>query len=176
MRILMLLEKEFPPDERVEKEIETLKGMGYEVHLACYTKNRQKREEVGGLTIHRMRLSTFMYKLSALILVLPMYKNRWYRFVHKLHKSFNYDVIHIHDLPLSMVGLKLKSRYGLQVVCDQHEFYSNWIVDAAHYNTLAGKVVKALSNWEKYEKKVLHMADAVLTVEEPLKNSYFETV
>lgn len=171
----MVLENEFPPDERVEKEIDTLKGMGHEVHLACYTKkNRQRREELEGLIVHRMRLSKLMYKLSALILVIPIYKNKWYRFVHKLHKSFNYDVIHIHDLPLSMVGLKLKSKYGLQVVCDQHEFYSNWIVDTAHYNTLAGKIVKSLSNWEKYENRSLHLADAVLTVEEPLKNSYLK--
>ena len=175
MKILMLLENEFPPDERVEKEIDTLKGMGYEIHLACYTReNRQVSEEREGLIIHRMRLSKLMYKLSALILIIPLYKNKWYRFVNKLYKSFKYDVIHVHDLPLSMVGLKLKSRYGLKVVCDQHEFYSNWIIETAHYNTLAGKIVKSLSNWKKYENRVLHLADAILTVEDPLKNTYLK--
>ncbi|MGM0529513.1 MAG: glycosyltransferase [Bacteroidota bacterium] len=170
-----MLENEFPPDERVEKEIDTLKEMGNEIHLACYTReSRQAREERDGLIIHRMRLTRLLYKLSALILIIPIYKNRWYRFVHKLYRSFNYDVIHIHDLPLSMVGLKLKSKYGLQVVCDQHELYSNWIIDTAHYNTLAGKIIKSLSNWEKFENKALHLADAILTVEEPLKNTYLE--
>lgn len=171
----MLLENEFPPDERVEKEIDTLKGMGHEIHLACYTMaNRLASEEREGLIIHRMRLTKLMFKLSALILIIPIYKNKWYRFVHKLYKSFNYDVIHIHDLPLSMVGLKLKSKYGFQVVCDQHELYSNWIIDTAHYNTLAGKIVKSLSNWGKFENKALHLADAILTVEEPLKNIYLK--
>lgn len=175
MKILMVLENEFPPDERVEKEIETLQGMGHEIHLACYTReNRQVREEHEGLTIHRMKLTKLMFKLSALILIIPIYKNKWYRFVRKLYKSFDYDVIHIHDLPLSMVGLKLKSKYGLQVVCDQHEYYSNWIVNTAHYNTLAGKIVKSLSNWEKFENKTLHSADAILTVEEPLKSTYLK--
>lgn len=171
----MLLENEFPSDERVEKEIDTLKGLGHEIHLACYTReNRPAREEREGLIIHRMRLTKLMFKLSALILIIPIYKNKWYRFVQKLYKSFNYKVIHIHDLPLSMVGLKLKSKYGLQLVCDQHELYSNWIIDTAHYNTLAGKIVKSLSNWEKFENKALHLADAVLTVEEPLKTTYLK--
>ena len=37
MKILMLLENEFPPDERVEKEIADLLKSGFEVAIATYT-------------------------------------------------------------------------------------------------------------------------------------------
>ena len=35
MRILMLLEKRFPPDIRVENEAASLLEAGHEVHLLC---------------------------------------------------------------------------------------------------------------------------------------------
>ena len=41
MKILMILESEFPPDVRVENEMLALTEAGHEVHLACSTrKNR----------------------------------------------------------------------------------------------------------------------------------------
>ena len=47
MRILMILDLEFPPDLRVENEIEALIDAGHEIHLACFTrKNRQKYEKI----------------------------------------------------------------------------------------------------------------------------------
>jgi len=38
MKILMVLEGEFPPDNRVEKEAVSLIEAGHEVHIACYSK------------------------------------------------------------------------------------------------------------------------------------------
>ena len=44
MRILMVLENQFPDDERVEKEALSLIKAGHEVHLLCAT---LKKERVG---------------------------------------------------------------------------------------------------------------------------------
>lgn len=175
MKILMLLENEFPPDERVEKEIHTLAEQGHKIHVACMTRrNSPSQEDKEEYTVHRFSISGLMFKLSVLILILPFYKNRWHRFARKLHLDHNFDAIHVHDLPLSIVGMKLKQKFGLKLICDQHEYYSNWIVETAHYNTMTGKIVKMLSNWKKYERKVLHCADHIITVEEPLKQIYIE--
>ena len=174
-KVLMILENPFPHDERVEKEIRTLMDQKYDVHLLCSDRYGQMHEEMyKGIRIFRMYQSKFWYKLSALILIFPIYLKKWYRFAKKLHLEHKYNIIHIHDLPLSKVGSKMKSRFGLKMVCDQHEYYSNWIVETAHYNTLPGRIVKKLSDWKSYEKKALSGADLVITVEEPLRQQYIE--
>ena len=42
MKILMVLEWEFPPDVRVENEMLALTEAGYEVHLACSTRKANR--------------------------------------------------------------------------------------------------------------------------------------
>jgi glycosyltransferase involved in cell wall biosynthesis len=177
MNILMLLDGEFPPDDRVEKEALSLIAEGHQVGIACYTrKDRPAFESYKGIQLYRMPISGLEYKLSAACLVLPFYFRIWRKFVSQIFKNQRFDVIHVHDLPLASVGYFFKKRYQMKLVCDQHEFYSNWIIHTAHYNTPLGKIVKALSNWKSYEKKYLALADLVITIEEPLRSSYLNEV
>jgi len=177
MKILMLLDGEFPPDDRVEKEALSLMACGYEVSIACYTrKDRPAFENYKGIQLYRMPISKLTYKLSAACLVLPFYFRIWRKFVSKLFKNQRFDVIHVHDLPLASVGYFFKEKFNMKLVCDQHEFYSNWIIHTAHYNTPLGRIVKTLSDWKSYEKKYLALADLVVTIEEPLRSSYLNEV
>jgi glycosyltransferase involved in cell wall biosynthesis len=179
MKILMVLDEEFPPDYRVEKEAESLMESGHEIILLCYTttKDRPTKEYHKGIQIRRFYIQkNVRNKLSALYLVLPFYRWIWLTRVRKLVKEEKPDAIHIHDLPLCDIGLNMKKKFGLKLICDQHEYYSNWIVQNAHYNTFIGRIVKALSNWKKYEKKMLQQADLVITVEEPLRQEYIANV
>jgi glycosyltransferase involved in cell wall biosynthesis len=177
MKILMLLEGEFPPDDRVEKEALSLMACGYQVSIACYTrKERPAFENYKGIQLYRMPISKLEYKLSAACLVLPVNFRIWRKFVSQLFNDQSFDVVHVHDLPLASVGYYFKKKYKLKLVCDQHEFYSNWIIHTAHYNTPLGKIVKALSDWKSYEKKYLALADLVITIEEPLRSSYLNEV
>jgi len=48
MKILMVLEWEFPPDVRVENEMLALTEAGYEVHLACSTRKDKSLKETYG--------------------------------------------------------------------------------------------------------------------------------
>lgn len=176
MRILMVLDKEFPPDERVEKEIHTLQENGFTVSVAtCTFKKLPEEEDFNGYTIYRKRLSWLLYKSSAAILLLPFYFRFWYSFIDEILNKGHYDIIHIHDLPLSKTGYQLAKKYHLKLVCDQHEFYSNWIIRTRHYNTLPGYVLR-LSPWKKYERYYLTRADLVITVEDSLRNIYVQQV
>lgn len=173
----MLLAEEFPPDNRVEKEAAGLMENGYQVTIACQTlKDRPAFEVIGGIRVHRLRLSKFLYKLSAACLVFPVFFSVWRKFVSRIVEREQVDIIHVHDLPLSSVGYFFKRKYGIRLICDQHEFYSDWIIHTAHYNTPAGKVIKWLSPWKKYERKYLNQADLVITVEEPLRSVYIDQV
>lgn len=173
MKILMVLENVFPQDERVEKEIASLMGSGHDVRIATYSfKNTGFEERYMGYTIYRKKLSTLYYKFGAAILVFPFYFNFWRRYLDSIYTTWNFDAIHIHDLPLAKLGYEYKKKKGIRFVADQHEFYSNWIVKTAHYNTFLGRIIKILSNWPRYEKKYLGEADLVCTVEEPLRKLY----
>jgi len=169
----MLLEHEFPQDERVEKEIQSLLDEGHELRIATYTfKNAPKKEDYKGYVIYRKSIGRLMYKFSAAILVFPFYFAFWRSFVRMIYAQWNFEAIHIHDLPLARLGSEMQRDKGICFVADQHEYYSNWIVKTAHYNTLPGKVISLLSNWKAYEIKHLNRADLVCTVEEPLRQVY----
>ncbi len=172
----MVLEREFPPDDRVEKEAVSLIKAGHEIHIACFSRKKDFNpcEKYKEITIHREYLNTFHYKVGAAILVLPFYFSFWRNFIEKLFQQEAFEAIHIHDLPLAKIGYYFKKKYGILLVCDQHEFYSDWIVQTAHYNTLPGRFIKAFSNWVSYERNYLQKADMVITVEEPLRMNYIE--
>jgi glycosyltransferase involved in cell wall biosynthesis len=176
MKILMVLTGTFPSDSRVEKEATSLSKNGHDVHLLCYaTENTPLLEKTNFCTIHRVYFhSFFRNKISALALVLPFFFLCWRNQIKKLHKTYSFDAIHIHDLPLSKVGYFFKKTYDCKLVCDQHEFYSNWIRETAHMNTTLGKIISRLSNWERYEEKYLKLADLVITVAKPLEENYVE--
>ncbi len=172
----MVLDKEFPPDERVEKEIHTLKENGFTVSVAtCTFKSLPGEEHFNGYTIYRKRLSWILYKSSAAILLLPFYFRFWFNFLDEILNKDHYDIIHIHDLPLSKTGHQLAKKYHLKLVCDQHEYYSNWIIRTRHYNTLLGYLLR-LSPWKKYERYYLTRADLVITVEDSLRKIYVQQV
>ncbi|MEN8202210.1 MAG: glycosyltransferase family 4 protein [Bacteroidota bacterium] len=175
MKILMLLERVFPEDERVEKEIASLLDAGHELRIATYSFSESEFEEsFSGYTIYRKRISPLMYKFGAAILFLPFYFGFWKRYLDRIYRQWKFDAIHIHDLPLAKLGVAYKKKYGVRFVADQHELYSSWIVKNAHYNTLIGKLVSMLSNWDAYERNSLRQADLVCTVEEPLRAIYLD--
>lgn len=176
MKIGMILNHPFPVDERVEKEAVSLINAGYEVYLLCCTFNAEpEREDYKRIKICRFQSSEkFNAKFAAAYLALPFYKMVWEKQIRKFVKENKIDVLHIHDLPLSDIGVKLKKEMGIKLVCDQHEYFSNWIYETAHYNTFLGKIVASLSNWQKYEEKNLREADIVMTVEKPLEEEYIE--
>lgn len=177
MKILMLLGNEYPTDNRVEKEIESLVNDGHIVHLACITrKGNLPLEQINGFVVHRKAISKLMFKLGAAILILPFYNLFWKRFVNQLFKHEKYEAVHVHDLPLSKIGYYCKMKFGTLFVCDQHEYYSNWIVHTDFYNKGLGLLIKYLSNWKTYERKYLNRAELVITIEEPLRENYIKNV
>lgn len=171
----MILDNEFPPDSRVEKEINSLLKIADEVHIAAYTRtNKPLLEKKDGLIIHRKHISKIGYKTKAFPLVLPLYFQFWNSFVNEICQEHEFKCVISHDLPMARIANRLKREKNLFSICDQHEYYSDWIVDTQHMNTLPGKVVKALSNWKKFERKELSECDLVVTVAEPLRKNYIK--
>ncbi|KAA3609936.1 MAG: glycosyltransferase [Calditrichaeota bacterium] len=178
VKVGMILERDFPPDDRPEKEALSLIAEGYEVHMLCFTwQDRPTKENYKGIKITRFPINRTLYKkLSPTYLAFPIYKYVWKQHIENFVKDNNLDIIHIHDLPMTDIVHQMALKYGCKVVCDQHEYWSDWIVKTAHYNSIPGKIIKALGNWKKYEKQNLKKADLVITVTDPLKENYITEV
>lgn len=171
MKILMLLESEFPHDVRVENEITALTDAGHEVHLACTTrKNKPPEEKCGGAFIHRKSISTFIYRSSVGCLKFPFYFNFWRRFVFSLLSGNEFDAIHIHDLPLGRIGIEAKAAYNIPFIIDLHENWPALLRYAPHTHTLTGRLLSSDTQWIKYEKEITSAADLVITIIEEARD------
>jgi glycosyltransferase involved in cell wall biosynthesis len=170
MKILMLLDNQFPPDVRVENEMIALSEAGHEVHLASPArKDLPLKESWNKCIVHRRRMSAFIYKSSVGAQRFPFYFNFWRKFVSEILSGEKFDAVHVHDLPLSIIGIEIKKKYNTRLVIDLHENWPALLRHAAHTNTFAGKLLSSDKQWTAYEKKVLPEADLVITIVEEAK-------
>ena len=165
MRILMILDHEFPPDIRVENEMETLSEAGHEIHLACFTRQHRPEYEKGETChIHRRAISGLVYKSSVAALTFPMYFTFWRRFITRLVRQFRFDAIHVHDLPLAEVAAGICRKNNIPLTVDLHENWPAYLRISRHTKSLMGRFLSPNRKWIKYERQVLHMADNIIVV------------
>jgi len=173
MNILMILENSFPPDERVENEINILISRGHTIFLACTTsESKFQIEECQNLTIFRFPISKLIYKSSALALLLPFYFWFWSRILLKIFKKYKIDIIHLHDLPLIKVVLKFSKRYNTKLVADYHENRPEIMKMYSHINDFPGKYLISIKKWQQYQLKYTPKVDRLILVTEEAKDYY----
>jgi len=171
MKILMILDHEFPPDIRVENEIQSLYESGHEVHLACFTmKGRPEKEIADNCIIHRKAISKTIHKTSVGALRFPFYFNFWRSFVGKLFTENSFDAIHAHDLPMAQVAYEFAKKNSAKFTLDLHENWPALLRVATHTQSFFGKFLSKNSQWESYEKKYCQLADNVVVVVEEARD------
>jgi len=168
----MLLDNEFPPDPRVENEINTLGSAGFEIHLLCYNfRDQPGYEIINGMHIHRFKINKQVAKkLLGLILTLPFFKIIWKKQVTSLLKRINPDAIHLHDLPLCILAGYIKKNFNIPVIADMHENYPYLVSEQPYMNRFPGKMFLSKDKWFKKEQVWLDKTDHIITVAEEMKN------
>lgn len=170
MEILMLLDHEFPPDIRVENEIQALHELGHKVHVACFTKKKRQEKEVKeNCTIYRKPISEFIHKTSVGALKFPIYFNFWKNFLNEIFLEEKFDAIHVHDLPLAKIGYEFAKKHNAKFVLDLHENWPALLRVATHTKSMFGKFLSNNKQWEKYEQKYCQLADNVIVVVDEAK-------
>jgi glycosyltransferase involved in cell wall biosynthesis len=169
-KICMVLDREFPPDLRVENEIGTLLSAGYEVHVLCYTRSgKSLQEKNDGLIIHRKPITDFIYKTSVGAMTFPFYFNFWREFLGEVIPSQSFEAIHIHDLPLIKVGIEMKNKFQVPVISDLHENWPAYLRISSHTKSLIGRILSPDRRWTEYERKYLLLADQIIVVVDEAK-------
>lgn len=170
MKVLMVLDHEFPPDIRVENEVEALTDAGHEIHIACFTmKNQVVYDQYGKAHIHRKSISSIRHKTSVGCLKFPFYYNFWRSFLFGLHQKHQFDVVHIHDLPMARLGYEMKLKYNIRFTLDLHENWPALLEQADHINNVLGNFLSNNNQWKKFEIEMCHLADNILVVIEEAK-------
>ena len=171
----MVLETGFPPDIRVEKEALSLIRGGHEVHIATVhsgkgnTGGKVTTELINGIIVHRKYIPGLTAKSAVGALVFPLYFRFWRKYLQSLFQQFRYNIVHIHDLPLTGIGRKLADRTGIKLISDQHENYPALLEISAHTKKLLGRLLHSDKQWRKFEKEALSRSDRVIAVIEEMK-------
>lgn len=172
MRILMLLDAPFPPDVRVEKEIGTLVGEGHEVHVLCYRFDRSVPEEetVAGAAVHRLYIHRQVAKKAlGFIFQFPFYTRFWKKGISKIVSRVNPDVVHVHDLPLSLPVMEaLAGPRGTRprFVLDLHENYPDLLRHSSVGMDFPQRLFFRFDQWYGLERDATQFADHVIVVSE----------
>ena len=171
MKILMVLDHEFPPDIRVENEIHSLCSYGHEVHIACLTFTaKPEYEKMEDYIIHRKSISTLLHKTSVGALRFPFYFNFWRKFLNEILKGEDFDAIHAHDLPMAQPTYDMAKKFNLKFTLDLHENWPALLRVATHTQSALGKFLSKNKQWEKYELNYCKLADNVIVVVDEAKN------
>ena len=175
MKILMILDEEFPPDVRVEKEIRALEKDGHQIHLLAYTRKYQAlTDSYNSVKVKRIVISKLMYKFKALALVLPFYFNFWKNFIESEIEKNDFDVIHVHDLTLVSTVLKIGRNNNIPVIGDYHENRPEIMKMYDHVNSFPGNILISVKKWQKFQAKYSKMLDRLILVTKEAKDYYIK--
>jgi len=171
MKILMLLEHEFPGDNRVEKEVQSLYQAGHDIVVASTSMSYSNSTiNTNNCKIYRRHIPKFYWKSSVAALKSPFYFNFWRSFVDEIISIEKIQAIHVHDLPLAQVGYEMKKRFGCKLVIDLHENWPAFLEISKHTNTFLGKMLSSNNQWRNYERDMVEKADRVIAVVDEMRN------
>ena len=170
MRIGMILDKEFPPDPRVQNEAMSLIQEGHDVFLFCLgNRNEHPEEVIDGIKVKRYATSNLMYKSSALAYDFPLYHWLIQKKVRHFLRINSIEVIHIHDLPVAGAVFNINKELNLPVILDLHENRPEIMRHYPYVNSGFGKYLISIENWKKAEKEMASLADGLFVVTEEAK-------
>lgn len=168
----MVLDSQFPPDIRVEKEALSLIDAGHEVGLlsiADYDKSEVVHHK--GIKIYRIVISKFTAKkMHGLAAMIPWIDYVVAKQVLKIFKKESYDAIHLHDLYLFGAASILKKKINAFFVGDLHENYIDALKDYKWSTTYPNKLLISFSKWERKEKEWLQLFDKIIAVNEGMRD------
>lgn len=175
MKIIgMILDKEFPPDIRVEKEVKELVKAGFIVHLLClFQPAKPLIENINGVIVHRKLKKNLLTKTINRVFII---KYCWLNTIKKFISDNSIDILHIHDLPMVASGIEMKKDFPqVKVIADLHENYpaavEQWLL---LHKDIKTRILKTFfMNYQKmlnYEKKILKKVDHIIAVVDEMKD------
>lgn len=174
MNIGMVLRGKFPPDIRIEKEARTLIKAGHKLYLLAHSFSNGEIEEVidgiqvRNIYIHKNDLKKF---INNVVFAYTFIDKNWECEIERFVRDFDIDVLHIHDLPLVGVGIRVGRKYGIPIVADLHENYpaAIQVTKGSKKRRWLLKRLRDFNWWSNYEKHCLPQVEHIIVVVEEAK-------
>jgi len=170
MNVLMILSNPFLVDPRVHKEARALVEANHEVAIIVWDRKHEYEDEsvVDGIRIVRIHDNLAMKLMKNDLIKNPFWWRASYKKAIELFRSsFQFDVVHCHDLDTLQAGVWLKKKLGCKLIYDAHEIFG-YMID--------GNVPSLFVRLTFYlEKKLVKHVDAIITVNEKVKQ-YFTSI
>lgn len=181
MKIGMLLDHDFPPDHRVEKEALSLVQSGHDVIIFCfnYKSDQILTEDYKGIQLYKIPVKEkHIKKLRALVnTVFNYYPSFLAKHLTKFIEKFDVEVLHLHDLYTFLTGIKVKEKFpNLILVGDLHENYVAGLSQYRFSTTFPGNILISLSKWTIKEKEWIGCMDYNITVVQNMKRRIYDFV
>jgi glycosyltransferase involved in cell wall biosynthesis len=175
MKILMCLNRSFPPDIRVEKEARTLTRAGHEVFILSWQDEGAPAEENTGYAtvLRKIPGQSFLkralrFSYQSLRGIDPL----WRGYLADAISKYNFEAIHVHDLPLVDTGLSVARRFNVPLIADLHEMFSVMIID--YSRSFLARCLQFSQRWRQREEHCLKNADRVITISEGGRDFYIK--
>ena len=157
--ILMLLDNPFRSDFRVEKEIRSLKGVGYRITLLC-TKDAAlpSEEDHENVTVKRLIDNDILLKPWT-----GQYRTLL-RGLVEIVCGLRPDFVHCHDFRMLNIGVAIKQVLPVKIVYDAHEYLRGYPLHLDAPSLLSK--LKGYFVWQylkEQEKQAINFADAIIT-------------
>jgi len=177
VKIAMILDtiQGFPPDIRVEKEINALISAGFSVSLLSRkTKSNYKNYEriFNNFEVYRHKIErNLSYKIYYRI---SFIKKEWLNPIYQFIKNTKPDFIHAHDFTIVPTALKIAKKFHIPVVADLHEdMPAARIAYRKGYKIFRKFLASFLENYfimRIYEKKILQQCIRIIVVSPEFKD------
>lgn len=178
--ILMLLDASFPPDIRVEKEAFTLVESNlYNVFVLCLKRKGEQPYEVHkGINILRIDSPAMDQKIKKGIFdsfyAINHFHNLFFRGILKYNSKYNFDIIHVHDLPLAKTARKAALKINTPYLLDYHENYAEGL--KIWFKWRKNKIIRLKNSiffnyykWARYEKNESIKSKYIIAVVQEMK-------
>jgi len=179
VRVLMLLDKFFPPDIRVEKEARTLLKAGHEVFLLSLGKDDTPNDElVEGIRVIRKKLPQSLPRRvwNYLWLQTSFVHPFWKKALVDTIKKYKIEIVHVHDLPMVKTAVSVAKKVNIPIIADLHENYPEgiraWRKVKLSWKSKIFNLISPVWRWKRLERLVLQRVDRIITVVDEAKDHY----
>lgn len=175
---MVLMDRYFPPDIRVEKEARALLSAGHKIILLSLGREGASLvEDVHGIQVIRILLpKNILSRLSRFIpFSLFFVDSFWKTIFEDIVKHYKIDMFHVHDLPIVKTAQIVAKKYGISIIADLHENYPEALKATKSYSSLYTKIFEFLlspSRFSRMAKSILPQIDHIIAVIDEGKEFY----
>lgn len=165
--LLMLLDNEYAPDLRVQKEITTLNQSGFGIDLFCWDREGKLKSKELSYNFNIFRITTIAKRQMGYGQIVNLLKFYYSLYKTVVNNGKQYSAIHAHDFRMLFIAIILRFRLKIPLVYDAHEIFS--LMESHKFSRIVLSIIAKLEII-----LVNKFVDKFITVSKQRKKAYWK--